>query len=222
MESAANTAGAGPSRPPLVVTYRAERYASEHRTYVVLGAARGGTSMLAGTLQLLGVPMGSVDGRHEDPAFHDESNVMGMIGTIKERNRAHPLWGWKLPNTIYYYDRLVGHVRNPVFMVIYRNPFDIFMSASSKSGRGLDEVHFNTPLNHYARLQALIREHATVPVHVMSYERACAAPRQLVDELADLLPRQSSALARSEATAFIDSRRGYAALTEARAVADVS
>ena len=211
-EDSAHVRGTGPLNQPLIVTYQADRYSSEHRTYVVLGAPRGGTSMLAGSLQLLGIPMGSVNDQHEDPAFHNESNIGGMIATIAERNRSHRFWGWKLPNTIHYFDRLARYVRNPVFMVIYRNPFDIFMSATSKSDRGLDERHFNAPAFHYARMHELIRAHATIPVHTMSYERACAAPRQFVDELAALLPLDTPAQVRGEAVAFVDGRRGYAEL----------
>jgi hypothetical protein len=96
-------------------------------------------------------------------------------------------------------------------MVIYRNPFDIFMSAASKGNRGLHEGHFNTPAFHYARVHELIRKHATVPVRATSYERACVAPRQFVNELAALLPLDIPAHARSDAAAFIDPRRGYTA-----------
>lgn len=196
----------------LVVTYRPERYADNQRTYVVLGAPRGGTSMLAGTLQLLGIPMGAAGFQHEDPAFHDVTNIRGMIGTIRERDAVHRLWGWKLPNTVHYYHRLARHVRNPVFMVIYRNPFDVFMSASGKAESGLTEGHFNAPAYHYGHMHDLIRKQARVPVHAMSYERACAAPREFVDALAAVLPLDVDEASRTRATEFINVGRGYSDL----------
>lgn len=168
--------------------------------------------MLAGSLQILGVPMGSVNDQHEDPIFHDESNTGRMIATIAERNKKHRIWGWKLPNTIYYYHQLADHLRNPVFIAIYRNPFDIFMSAAEKLGKALDDPNFNAPIYHYARMQQVIHKHANVPAHLLSYERACAAPEVFIRELAALLPTPASAKVIDEAIAFVDAGKGYSAL----------
>jgi hypothetical protein len=195
---------------PLIVAYRPDHYAPNvGRTYVVLGAPRGGTSLLAGALHVLGIPMGSVNYQHEDPIFHDENNIERMIQTIAIRNRSKKHWGWKLPNTIYYYDRLAQYLRNPVFMVIYRNPFEIFMSASSKGGDGLNDPHFNAPVYHYARMHKLIHDHGNVPTFVMSYEAVCKAPARFVDEFCAALPIRPSKGAIEQCRAFIDEGRGY-------------
>lgn len=194
----------------LITAYRPERYTSEARTYVVLGAPRGGTSMLAGALQLLGVPMGSVNNQHEDPAFHDESKIDGMIEAIAERNRNYGYWGWKLPNTIYFYDRLAEHLRNPVFLVIYRNPFDIFRSAASKSNdQTLTDPHFNAPVYHYAKMHQLIHERPEVPTFLMSYEACCASPERFAVSLSAILPFEPNERNLERAIRFVNPSRGY-------------
>lgn len=198
--------------PPPIVAYRPDRYASEGRTYVVLGAPRGGTSLVAGALQILGVPMGSVDATHEDPAFHDETNIQGMKGTIAYRNKVHVQWGWKLPNTIHYYRLIAYHVRNPVFVVVYRNPFDIFMSASAKGGE-LSDVAFNAPAYHYATMHELIHDLSSVPTYVLSYEMACAAPLAFAEALGQILYVPPGADAVSRCAAFIDPAIGYRVIT---------
>lgn len=165
--------------------------------------------MVAGALQLLGVPMGSVDERHEDPIFHDEGNVGRMIETIEERNDTNECWGWKLPNTIYYYQKLAPFLRNPVFIVVYRNPFDIFNSAASKAMDGLTDAHFNAPVYHYAKMHQIIHDAATVPAFLMSYEAVCASPGQFVAELSKVLSVRPSSGAMARCRWFVDAARGY-------------
>ena len=71
------------------------------RTLVVLGVERGGTSMVAGVLRALGVPMGDRAGlNHEDPAFlKDDPDKLRRA--IRTRNKQHDMWGFKVPKALF-------------------------------------------------------------------------------------------------------------------------
>lgn len=154
--------------------------------------------------------MGAVRHTYEDREFHDETNIDGMRRTIAHRNRTHAQWGWKLPNTIYYFDEIAGFLRNPVFVAVYRNPLEVFMSAAAKDGE-LNEATFNAPVYHYARMHRVIHDHAAVPAFLLSYEAACAAPTTFAEDLANILPFRPTPDATARCAAFIDPVAGYRA-----------
>ena len=105
------------------------QYGPHRRTLVVLGAPRGGTSMLAGTLDKLGVYMGDRIGHQkEDPRFRQDTTLEQKLQAIADNNARHRIWGWKLPNSIYYYGDLHAQLINPVFLTGYRNPFSVACS----------------------------------------------------------------------------------------------
>src|SRR5215469_5858876 len=109
------------------------------KTVVVLGAPRGGTSMVAAALRKLGVAMGENLGhQHEDRSFRAEVPLEEMIATVKKRNETHDLWGWKLPNNIYYLEQLFPHLRNPHFVAIFRNPYSISRSSAERDRRAYE------------------------------------------------------------------------------------
>lgn len=197
----------------LLTAYRPDMYVENRRTFVVLGAPRGGTSMLAGAMQILGVPMGSVNDQHEDPAFGEAIPTEGKLAAIKERNGCFDRWGWKLPNTIYFYRDLHEALINPVFVVIYRNPFDVFMSSCKHDGCKLSDPIFNVPAYHYARMHELINRYQAVPTYAFNYERCCARKRTFVRALAQILGTDPAGATLARARAFVSPRRGYADLT---------
>jgi hypothetical protein len=132
-----------------------------------------------------------------------EVPTASKIATIRSRNSTHSHWGWKLPNTIYYFDEIRSALRNPVFLVTYRNPFSVFMSASTRDGDGLHEGHFNAPIYHYEKMHQLIHRHPNIPVFVSSYEQAVENSAGFIDELCGLLPILPSREQQARARAFI-------------------
>lgn len=97
------------------------------RTLIVLGAPRGGTSMVAGTFAKLGVFMGD----KLKPVTFEDSPLLKVIHNkqsdtvrqiLEERNAQHDIWGWKQPDTFhFFFDHIVQYVRNPLFFVIVRD-----------------------------------------------------------------------------------------------------
>jgi hypothetical protein len=108
------------------------------RTLVVLGAARGGTSMIAGALRLLGVNMGThLNSSHENRKFRQ-----ALLGNrsrfgyalmplnfysrycplLKHYNHRHSIWGIKDPTLNPYLPWLARYWCNPVYILVLRNP----------------------------------------------------------------------------------------------------
>lgn len=166
--------------------------ASGPRTIVCFGTARGGTSMVAGAVLGLGVPMGQGIGRNfEDPAF----NIDWQKGALPEfieharqviaaRDAAHPIWGWKFPNAVRYLDRVIGDLRAPHLVCVYRDPIPMALRRRQTSDTASNFVT--------ARLRAQVRntamiEELGVPTLMVSYEKASAHPLVFLQELAEFL-----------------------------------
>lgn len=189
------------------------------KTVVVLGAPRGGTSMVAGALRSLGVFMGPPDQlghQHEDPAFRYRERTLGeMVATVQQRDAEHAVWGWKLPNTIYYIEKLHKHLRNPHYLVVYRNPASTALSSATRDGRPFDFRLLCVPINHYAKMHAFLETCAS-PIFAFGYENVLEARDAFVRRVSDFLGMAPSAEQREAAKAFINPGRGYARIDERR------
>lgn len=162
------------------------------RTVVCVGTARGGTSMVAGAILGLGVPMGEgLAGNLEDPEFnldrHDGSTAEFLDDARKvilARNAAHSIWGWKFPHAVRYLDRLIDDLRAPYLVCVFRDPIPLALRS-----RKTDDLAANFVTD---RLRMQVRnsemiEHLGVPCLMVSYEKASAHPLVFVEELADFL-----------------------------------
>lgn len=215
-------------------------------TFVVLGAARGGTSMVAGVLRLLGVPMGEdIDpGNNEDreflshrgrvDLFSDPSQAGRRKTYVKEiealigaRNRDYPSWGWKDPAASYYLDKIAGALREPRFLFVTRDPGAVAsrrMADRIEEGRnGSAERHavddLRAILGQYdgaARLFSRLKR----PVLLISYERSLRRPDALIEAIAKFgglaLPENSTDRAKLEAYVTPDRVSGDIAVSSPR------
>ncbi|QXT41111.1 hypothetical protein [Gymnodinialimonas ceratoperidinii] len=162
------------------------------RTVVCFGTARGGTSMVAGAILGLGVPMGPDLGRNlEDPAFNFDAQGMAMEGflqhardTVEARNQAHEIWGWKFPNAARYLEQLAPHLRAPHLVCVFRDPVPAALRRAKTPEEAPDFIA--------GRLRAQMRnteliEKLKLPCLMVSYEKASAQPAEFVQELAQFL-----------------------------------
>ena len=187
-------------------------YADSRRTVIVLGAPRGGTSMLAGTLERLGVHMGENLGRQkEDACFRRETPLEAKLAAIAANSAARAIWGWKLPNTVYYYWDVHHHLTNPIFVSIYRNPLEVAMSSARHDGRVLSLQLLRVPIEHYDKVHGVIDGFPDVPWATCSFETVTegAAKGAFVDALIAFLGLQRSAERRASAIEFINREKGY-------------
>ncbi|MDP5209206.1 hypothetical protein [Microbulbifer sp. 2205BS26-8] len=101
-----------------------------HRTIVVVGVARGGTSIVAGTLHALGLPMGD---KCYAPVYEDLRLSLAFEGrseeqfsnVVAEYNVSHASWGWKRPSMLSDLEEIESELRNPHFIFVFRDLFSV-------------------------------------------------------------------------------------------------
>ena len=163
--------------------------AAREKTVVVLGAPRGGTSMIAGALHHLGVVMGD----RLSPVFEDmtlseavENGDLARIdAVVAERNAQHAVWGWKRPGSIHSAGLWRSRFRHPHYVVVFRDLFvianrnRISMQAGVMRNMRRSHEHFGLILDFIAEQPA--------PMLLVSYEKAMDDPAYFVRELRDFV-----------------------------------
>lgn len=173
---------------------------------VVIGTARGGTSMIAGALAKLGVFMGD---RAAPPVYEDvrlseafEKKDYDLAKSIMdEYSSKHEKWGWKRPSSIDYLDVLEKLMDSASYVFVYK---DILSIAQRNSISMLSEIlpSMQNALNQYQNTLKFLGKNK---YHAMlvSYDKAVACPEELVATLIsfyNLSPNQNQI---SDATSFI-------------------
>lgn len=167
--------------------------AATPRTVVCLGTPRGGTSMVAGAIAGLGVPMGrDLPANVEDPDFNADHTekpfkafVRGLPAVIAARNADHAVWGWKYPRAARYLDDIAGHLRQPMLVVVMRDPVPAVLRQMKKGTMSAMEA-VQQRVRMEARNVKLV-ETLEVPTLMVSYERAITYPTEFLTELAAFL-----------------------------------
>lgn len=169
----------------------------EARTYVTFGLERGGTSPIAGIQRALGLYLGPIGGgNNEDDAFHAKP-LRRMKQTVEERNAAHDVWGFKYPTAVNYLPNLVRSLRNPFFVVVFRDPVATALSRARWDGEQLRRsprmaLHEASTLGNANLSFALA---SLRPTLLVSTERVEKHTGELIDEIADFMavPRPDDA-----------------------------
>lgn len=186
------------------------------RTVVVLGVERGGTSMVAGVVRALGISMGQRAGlNHEDPLFLTDE-LDRLQNRIKMRNAQDDVWGFKVPKASLMLDFYDTHLRNPLYIVVYRNPIAII---DSWLQRGAD-----SPLGVMDRIMVYqnaifaFMSKTKAPILMLNYERtvqSAATKLQAVESIAEFLGADLTDELRSRAVGMMTGDgSGYVNLPE--------
>ncbi len=202
----------------------------ERKTVIVLGAPRGGTSMVAGTLSKLGVFMGAPDGlapffeNAELGACSKARDMQAARAVIDRFNREHANWGIKvLPKSWHFWLRK-GLFHEPVYLVVFRDPLAIskrrlvskdkaliksMASVAGDGGPASDELVFDKYLlkELFKALFLNLRLLAFLwfnrrPTLIVSYEKAVTRPADFVDGVAKFIGLNDPARLQ-EAIAFV-------------------
>lgn len=152
------------------------------RTFVVMGSYRGGTSMVAGTLRLMGVFMGRLlgKGNNEDLDFQ-ETDSSKIRKVVAERNTSLDVWGWKFPGSLDHIDEIVDDLRNPYFIVICRDPVAIAQRECFLGNYSANQA-LNIASSHQAKLLDFVFN-CHCPVYLVSYERVMRQKEEFVRDL---------------------------------------
>lgn len=161
----------------------------QQKTVIVLGVARGGTSMVAGALHHLGVSMGEkLSTVYEDVALSEaieQHRMEDITSLIAHKNERYELWGWKRPSAINYILAWEGRFRHPYYIVVFR---DLFAIANRNRISMLSDV--TDSMRHAVRQFNLILdfvEKAKEPTLLVSYEKAMDDPRYFIHTLSNFV-----------------------------------
>lgn len=171
--------------------------AQEDYTVVMFGVPRGGTTMVAGLVQRLGIPIGEgMDYNLEDPDFARKP-LPQMKQSLQERNEAFRVWGWKFPAAARYLPKIIDTVRNPRFIVVWRDPLTAALRGIDRAHRknASKEAQFKESLGAIEAMIGLqllnveaIRR-AGCPVLMISYEKAVRRPEEMIRLIATFVGR---------------------------------
>ena len=176
-----------------------QKDANQNRcTYIIFGNPRGGTTMVANLLRLLGVYLGDdlpVNLENNDfnwdvlKRANDEKSPDHLKSLIKDSiiryNGSHSIWGWKYPLASVYMQDIIEHVNNPRLICVFRD-------LVSTSSRSVHRQNVNTfkAMKHHNRIQAKnlsVIEELACPSLMVSYEKAISYPNVLVEDICELM-----------------------------------
>ena len=184
-----------------------EALEAEHKTLIVIGVARGGTSLISGSLDHLGVFTGE---RSVQPVYEDvklaralENRSFEEAQTIIEAYNNHGTWSFKRPSSIDYIAELNKLCRNPVYLIVFKDIFSISnrntISMKSDVIKGLRNAHEN-----YAKILSFISTESP-NAFLLSYEKVMGNKEFFIDTLVDLIDKKKvSPSQRESALNFIE------------------
>ncbi|MCW5733905.1 MAG: hypothetical protein KIS73_07265 [Enhydrobacter sp.] len=149
------------------------------RTLVMTGVARSGTSFIGSVAGQLGIPHARtsddrVSGHWEHYALRvafKEKNEEEFASIVSEFNQSYDIWGWKLPSLRTDFEWVMRHVRNPCFVITFKEPLSMAMRKISTGHQDNVGRHFKRIFSDYQQLV----EFATTskrPVMLVSYDKA--------------------------------------------------
>lgn len=195
------------------VAYHRPNTLPDQRTVVVLGHFRGGTSMVAGILRMLGLFMGDriEPGNNEDAEFKNSPPDV-IRERIRTRNAAHDVWGYKYPGVFLNGAEWIDELRNPLFVCVSRDPL---ASAQSEVFCRVFDDEFEAlraKVDHQRQMLEFLelvmeRRH---PLLLISYERALRYEEEVVDAIDRFVGLEATPEARRTAIDFVTPERGHA------------
>ncbi len=183
------------------------------RTIPVFGVGRGGTSMVAGCLRILGVCMGEKPHalRHEWSPLTMQKTVVdraASFATITRMNGQHSLWGWKSLPDVFCFEQVASMLRQPGIIIVTRDLLEVAFSSERRQGVP-KELALTESAEIYRHIFSRLRFWPW-PIMILSHARAQQNPAGLIGALARFAGLPVTAAAQAEAMAFLDpARQGY-------------
>ena len=192
---------------------------------VIFGAPRGGTSMVAGALRLLGADLGDRlgDGNNEDldlleargpvRAFIEDDEAACAAAAerirdwLKDRRAAAPVHGWKDPHAALYLPHIMADLPAPRLIAVFRDPAACAERVSLLTGADRPAVLRET-LRLYAAAADVIEDDRAASAMV-SYEKALVRPKRFLKALAEFAGLSPDRAQYEAALNFVSPERGH-------------
>lgn len=163
-----------------------ETLKKSNKTLVVLGVARGGTSLVSGTLSKLGIFGGeeSIAPVFEDKKLagaYENKDYKLAKKIINEYNSIHKIWSFKRPSSIDYLDHIHKDFTNPIYLVIFK---DIFSVANRNNiSMKMDILEgLNRAMHDYRKILNFL-DNNSVNGLLLSYEKIMQNKEDFIDNL---------------------------------------
>ncbi len=167
----------------------------KEKTLVVLGVARGGTSVISGTLDCLGVFTGE---RSREPVYEDmllaeaieKGDVKEAQAIIKKYDDEHATWSFKRPSLIDSIEKVHPCFHNPIYLVVFK---DIFAIANRNSISMKQDVlvGIEKAQKDYAKIVKFLKGHKELNYFTFSYEKIMHKKELFVDTLVEIIGKES-------------------------------
>ena len=171
-------------------------FKEEKKTLIVIGVARGGTSLLAGVIDALGIFTGE---QSKAPVYEDvtlaeafESNNKRDIKRIIEYyNNRDNIWMFKRPSSIHYLRLIEKYIHNPIYLIVFKDIFSIAnrnsISMKSDSLSVLNQAH-----NDYAKiLKYLNKRKGKINGILYSYDKVMQNRSEFIDSLVEIIGKDN-------------------------------
>lgn len=160
------------------------------KTLVVVGIARGGTSLISGSLHHLGVFVGQAA---TAPVFEDlylsqpmeQNDDVKLQQIIASYNQQHAVWGFKRPNIINHLEKMHQYFKNPIYFFVFKDIFSIANRNTISMKTGLLSG-VKAAYNDYGKVLAFI-ENNTVNGYLLSYDKILRRQQYFINLLADII-----------------------------------
>jgi len=161
------------------------------KTVVIMGVARSGTSMAAQVVKDLGIEMGgnksSVYNERKDVySLLEEDKIAEFDALVTQQNDQYDLWGWKRPRSVEYVDRFEERIRNPHYIIPFRDYVSIAVRNNMAINTDPQTNLIDTHVNRYSKVIEFVQQNEQ-PILLFSYEKAVIYPRYFVSQIAQFL-----------------------------------
>lgn len=163
----------------------------QNSTFIITGLERSGTTMIAKAIHKLGINVGeslNFDGVYEDKycrEYLEESKFSKFRNVVAERNLKYNVWGWKRPAAFSYHHKFSNIVRNPKFIVPFRDSVSIASRNSISVGNNfLNAVETSAKQN--LLLCDFVRSNPYATL-VLSYEKCLFNKEEFICSLINFL-----------------------------------
>jgi len=181
---------------------------SQHKTIVVVGVARGGTSMIAGVLFHMGVFMGK---KACPPVFEDvhlanaieTGDIQEIRNIISEYNDRNHIWGFKRPSIIDHLDIMHHEFLNPIYIFVFKDMAAIANRNVLSMGFEFTDM-LNRAHKDYGKIIDFISNQENLNGYVVSYEKAMVYKEQFVMQLKNIVGNSGGKVGLNEAVSFIN------------------
>lgn len=195
------------------------------RGIFVFGAPRGGTSMVAGALRILGADMGARqgNGNNEDLDIQDARGNVAALGDpehsafkaavarmrtiIEARAQSIESWGWKDPHGVLYASAVEDLLPEPRLLCVMRDPQAAAERIRLLTGKPV-LVTLDETLGLYQRSRAYLSE-SSAPSALISYEKALVRPEFFVEQLTEFCGLSPTKSQIDETIGFCYPERGH-------------